>query len=268
MTHPHDPPPQNGIIILEDMETPFGRIKIYESKKDGSRTFYQDACFHSRADAKGQSLIAYIHAMHTLIVQAGAKKVAVLGCAGGTLATMLATSGCEVTVVDVNPFAFDLAKRYFCLPDTVRCVEADAREFLETSHGTFDAVALDVFDCGEIPEHLRSVEFFRQVHSLLDGCRVLVANAIIAHDLDLLADHVGASMQEAMGGEVTLYDDMLQPDRNIVICAGGSAHAPLAIGDQPEFIQLEMRAMHPRGVRGQGKVHWDSGDAISWIATD
>src|SRR4051812_39850809 len=101
------------LIILEDVETAFGRIKILESPSERSRTYYQDSFYHSRSDFKGHSLIAYVHAMCGAIVQSGARRALVLGCAGGNLATMLSDAGCHVTVVDINPYTFELAKRYF-----------------------------------------------------------------------------------------------------------------------------------------------------------
>lgn len=254
MNHSELSDPQHGITILEDMVTPFGRIQIYQSAKDGSRTFYQDACFHSRADANGQSLIAYIHAMYGVLLQARAHDIAVLGCAGGTLATMLALAGCKVTVVDINPHAFELAKRYFNLPDSVECVVDDARLFLEHTDAQFDGIAIDVFAGGVIPPHLRNVEFFRVASGRLRPGGVIVANVIIDHDLDLLADHIAAGMTEATGLPVALFDEMQQPDRNIVIVAGALS-AVLPRGTEPESIRRELEQMKMREVRRQAVAY-------------
>ena len=36
-----------------------------------------------------------------------------IGCGGGTLRTMLTRAGQQVSIVEINPVSFTLAKRYF-----------------------------------------------------------------------------------------------------------------------------------------------------------
>jgi len=44
-----------------------------------------------------------------------------IACGGGTLGTMLARAGRRVSIVEVDPVSFTLAKRYFGLPPNVAC---------------------------------------------------------------------------------------------------------------------------------------------------
>src|SRR3989442_624287 len=98
------------MILLEELDTEFGNIRITLSKHDGAYTYYQNGCFHSQANSDGISTCAYVHVMYKIIKQSGAQRVLMIGCAGGTLATMLHRLGCQVTVVDINPYAFTIAK--------------------------------------------------------------------------------------------------------------------------------------------------------------
>ena len=242
---------------LEDLTTPFGHIKICESPDDGSRTYIQDEYSHSRADKNGTSLVAYIHAMQATLLQAGASRILTLGCAGGTLATMLTRAGCDVTMIDINPHAFDLARRYFALPPEVECVLADARHYLETTREQFDGIAIDVFDNGEIPLHLRTVDFFQLVYSRLAKNGVIVINAIMSHDLDLLPDNVAASVREATGLPVTILDEPDESDRNIIITAGYVSPVNLPVGNESASLQKELKKLSPRAIRWQASAYYN-----------
>ena len=93
--------------------------------------------WHIWTDGNGISLASYIHAIFGLIAQTQARKILMIGCAGGTLATMLAQAGRKVTIIDVNPASFILAKQYFALPDSVECQIADGKWFLTSDTKTY-----------------------------------------------------------------------------------------------------------------------------------
>ena len=151
------PPPPGGahsgfvMITVAERKSRFGAITIFKTKKTGSLIYAQGDSFQSEADANGVSLVAYIHAMFGLLRQAGSKTVLMIGCGGGTLATMLATVQCKLTVVDIDPHAFLLARRYFRFPADIDCRVADGCEFLLSEGGTFDAVVLDAYMAGDHP---------------------------------------------------------------------------------------------------------------------
>ena len=66
-----------------------------------------------------------IHTIFGLIELSKTHKILLIGCAGGTLASVIARAAKNVTVIDVNPASFPLAKQYFSLPNNVRCQFAD-----------------------------------------------------------------------------------------------------------------------------------------------
>ena len=60
------------------------------------------------------------------------------------LATMLQRRGSRVTVVDVNPMSFQLARTFFWMPNGIECVTADMRAYLRRQTRTWDAIGIDV----------------------------------------------------------------------------------------------------------------------------
>src|SRR5271170_1733301 len=151
---------QAGSFRLERVVSRFGTIDIVERRSDGARLYLQDEQLQSFARPGGVSLFPYIQAMRSILVQARAQRIAVLGAAGGTLATMMAQSGAQPVLVDINPDAFALAKKYFWLAPSVECVVADARRFLSSGTDLFDAIVLDAFGSDDMPAHLATVGFF------------------------------------------------------------------------------------------------------------
>jgi len=226
------------MILLEELDTEFGHIKIVRSRYDGAVTYYQDECFHSQVNADGESLFSYIHVMHSLIRQVAARRVLMIGCAGGTLATMLHRRGCEVTVLDVNPHAFKLAKKYFQLPKQVECIVEDGRKYLLNTRERFDAIAVDAFDNhGKIPKHLVQDDFFHIVRDALQPpSSIVVMNVILSHDLDTLAARVAFNMQTANLPPV-IFDSKEQDHSNTIIVGGSTERLIVPYGKKPAWVR-------------------------------
>ena len=90
-------------------------IVLVEDNRDGRNILWQAGDHQSVADRNGVSLAEYIHALFGLLVQKAPP------CAddrrrGGTLATMLTRTGVAVTLVDIDPLAFEIARLYFHMP--------------------------------------------------------------------------------------------------------------------------------------------------------
>jgi len=207
------------MLKVTERKSRFGTITVLQTKETGSLIYSQGDYFQSEADGSGTSLIPYIHGFYGLLGQAGSKNVLMIGCGGGTLATMLAKSGCKVTVVDINTQAFLLARRYFQLPASVVCRVADGCHFLLSETQTFDAVILDAFAGDRIPEHLRSSAFFRLVRARLSPAGVILANVHVRNDSDDAADRVANQMSKVWD-DVRLLDLTGQTNRNAIVMAG------------------------------------------------
>ncbi len=230
------------MILLEELDTEFGSIRIVKSKEDGRFTYYQDGCAHSEADIEGTSTCAYVHVMYSIIRQSEAKRVLMIGCAGGTLATMLHRLGCQVTVVDINPHAFMLAKKYFNMPEEIHCIEEDGWSHLVNITEPYDAIAVDAFNNdGTVAGQFTIEDFFHTARKTLEHSGIIVMNVIVKHDFDMLADRIALNMESA-GMSSVLFDWARSSDRNIIIAGGeGVEHMQINSDRKPAFIKHELQ---------------------------
>jgi spermidine synthase len=131
-------------------------VRIVERRSDGSRLYYDGGALYTHVDTVGANLLEYITAMDRTL--GGADDVLLLGTAGGALATLLSRRGVDVTAVDDWAMAFEIARRWFQLPDDVQCVHADALAFLRSTPRQWSAIAIDVFHGVEIPATVLTTE--------------------------------------------------------------------------------------------------------------
>lgn len=172
-------------ITLHEATTEHGTISVTFCLKTGIVTYRLNGWKYSEATAGGASTIPYIRAMHALIMQSRPRSVASIGNAGGTLATALCRSGCDVLAVDIDPYSFLMAKQFFRMPDSVTCVAMDGLRFLRDSAIMFDAIAVDVYGKdGYIPAGFTTESFFALVRERLAPQAMLVMNVVVAHRHD------------------------------------------------------------------------------------
>jgi predicted membrane-bound spermidine synthase len=177
-------------------------------------------------------------------------RVLVLGLAGGVIASDLARAGYEVTAVDVNPAAGEVAERWFDLAPAVEIVVADARRYLERCERFYDAMLVDVFSGLEIPEHVVVQEAFDAAMSCLREGGALVVNAVVPPLDSRPTRRLLAAIAAASAGPVAVYEDAPGADgrRNRILLAGAPARqAPtLAIDDYPrDLFARESRRLAP-----------------------
>jgi SAM-dependent methyltransferase len=208
------------MITVSSLPSPIGEINVRRMLQTGATIYEQGDCCQSEADEQGVSLSSYIHALFSLIWQKRSARVLMIGCGGGTLATLLVRAGVQVTVVDNNPNSFFLAHNYFQMPAQVNCVVADGADYLDVSGELYDAVVLDAYNGSRIPGHLRSPRFLKLVKRRLDRSEgIFLANVFLHHDFDLTADrmiHTASSIWH----EVALLDGRGHSGRNAIALAG------------------------------------------------
>ena len=196
---------------------------IIRDDSSGKVSYWQGEYHQSAADRSGISTADYIHAMYFFLMQAQARDVLMIGCGGGTLATMLAKSQVQVTVVDLHKFSFDIARKYFQLPQEVTCHVADGIEYLKSNRRRHDAIILDAFGEGGMPAEFMQPAFFKLAKSRLKPRNSLfLMNVIVADDDDTTPDIMVRALR-AQWQKVRLLDTDGWIDRNAVIAAGAAA---------------------------------------------
>ena len=193
---------------------------IIRDNTNGKVSYWQGEYHQSAADRSGISTADYIHAMYFFLMQAQARDVLMIGCGGGTLATMLAKSQVQVTVVDLHKFSFDIARKYFQLPEAVTCHVADGIQYLKANRRHHDAIVLDAFGEGGMPDAFMQPSFFKLARARLKPRDSLfLMNVIVEDDDDRTPDILVGAMR-AEWGRVRLLDTDGWTDRNAVIAAG------------------------------------------------
>ncbi len=195
----------------------FGPVTV-RARKDGTRSYAQKGGNQSTVDANGVSLDIYIHALYGLALQRPAPKILMIGCAGGALATMLARAGRDVTLVDIDPTAFKLAKRYFNLPREVGCHVADGLRFMQKTRAAFDAVIIDAFIGEAIPDHFTGATFFAAARKCVKRGGLILVNVCLHGRKDRLADEIARGFADR-GWPVKLLDEP-GGARNAIVAAG------------------------------------------------
>jgi len=118
-----------------------GQITIAQERKTGARLYVEEGVKQSYVLPGGLAGLDYVRLM--LRVLEGAPDVILFGCGGGALASELHNRGGRVTVVDDNPISFEIARRYFWMPSSIRCVADGMAEFLEKEPGEYAAIGVD-----------------------------------------------------------------------------------------------------------------------------
>lgn len=238
-----------------------GEIAVTRDRRTGAYYYEQADSYQSQADRDGISLAHYIHALYGLALQTRAREVLMIGCGGGSLASMLADAGSNVTCVDIFPASFELARKYFFLSPLVKCVVADGAAFMNRRQQLYDLIVLDAFIGTKIPEHLRSPGFIAKARERLARGGTVLMNVVLTDDRDDTADAIAASM-EATGLRVQILDTPTDVERNAIVI-GSLAGAlrkprllmPPRITRRTLAAEIEMMQFRPwcrRGFRKRG----------------
>lgn len=234
--------------VLARFAGPNGEIRVLEDRRTGARYYEEGGVTQSCVLAGGEAGVAYVSLMATLL--AGSAEVLVLGCGGGALAGMLHRRASRVTVVEVNPISFQLARTFFWMPNGIECIAADVRQIVCPQGRTFDAAGIDVGGpCFSYEEVLTPATLARVRRALRPGGRIAVNVSLEAPDDPVpgrIADRLAAG-----GLEVWAFIERASSEEvNAVIlasarCETSSALAAIA-GESWSLAQLAGRRLSNR----------------------
>lgn len=191
-----------------------GAIEIVECSADGTRIYFEEGIRQSQATPDGESVFSYVKLMDALLYPA--KKILVLGCGGGNLATRLARLGKDLTIVDNNPISFMIAQRYFGLPDGLQLMVSDFRKFILDDDLLYDGIAIDVGGPGFCFDDEFDVETCDAVRARVASGGRIVMNVLAANDIDPVPDRIAARLAGDRLG-TWIIDEQGVQDRNAII---------------------------------------------------
>jgi spermidine synthase len=191
-----------------------GEIEIVECSWDGTRIYFEEGVRQSQATPDGESVFTYVKLMEELLSRS--KKVLMLGCGGGTLATRLARLGKRLTIVDNNPISFVIAHKFFGLPDDLPCMVSDFRKFVYDDDTLYDGIAIDVGGPGfQFNDEFNDETCDALRARLAPGGRI-VMNVTVLNDIDPIPDRIAARLA-GDSLRVWIVDEQGIEDRNAVI---------------------------------------------------
>lgn len=103
-------------------------------------------------------------------------KVLLLGLGGGTLVKQLQRLDFETDVVEIDKRIRDVSYDFFNLDRSTNVVIDDARHYVRTTDKKYDIVIFDTFLSEAVPEHLITVEGFKDTKKILNPGGMVMIN--------------------------------------------------------------------------------------------
>jgi len=236
--------------VLARREGLLGPIRILERKSDGARLYCLKGSVQTMVQADGVSVFGYVHAAKLLLKSA--RTVLMIGGGGGSLATMLARQGADVTVLEVDPVAEELARTYFGLDERVHWLTTEPFSFIEACNTFYDAVVIDACNADGLvaPFHDANVLIGVLRRACPDGSLVLN----VVHDDDVpVRGGALAKKIASLGLNVTLYRADLGWEGNEIlhVCAHGPTDVLVApdMSQRPPETRTYLMSLRAKTVR-------------------
>jgi len=181
-----------------------------------------------------------------------AKRALQLGLGPGLAAKELAQSGMEVWAAELDPRVLEAAREYFSLPDSVKVVVRDAREFLRHTSESFDLIFLDTYAGETTPWHLMTVEAMEGMKGRLrPGGRLIVNFPAYAWKPTPQLAKVESAALKVFGEAIVVYEPGEKGDPesvvNVHIVAG--EHLAPTMQALPKGIEAGVLARLQAGAR-------------------
>ncbi|WP_282010203.1 spermidine synthase [Nitrospina watsonii] len=178
---------KDDLKVLAHARSRFNDIFVIQSGTLREMWFKGNGEFflQSRIDMDRPHDLALVYSRLTmagLLFRAPPKRVLVLGLGGGVLPAALVRwfPGTAVDVVEIDDKVTRLCRRFFHSLDGDRVTvhSEDGRCYLDRVRGRvhYDLVLLDAFKSGSIPFHLKTVEFYQGIRTVMAPDGVMATN--------------------------------------------------------------------------------------------
>ena len=179
------PVPATGIqTVVYEGDSPYHYIKVVDDKQRNTRFLQFNNYVEGAMDLNPpyETRVSYTNGFQLArIFKPRLKNILVIGGGGGIGARKFVTDDQKVLVdlVEIDQEVVDLGRKYFYLGlnDRLHVHVDDGRNFIRRSTTKYDLVILDAFTIGgQIPFHLTTREFFREIELVLAPDGVVLAN--------------------------------------------------------------------------------------------
>ncbi len=110
------------------------------------------------------------------------KQILVIGVGGGLVPHYFSHyfPNAKIDAVDVDKGVIEVSKKFFFLKETeqIKIHEGDGRLFIQNQIGkvNYDFIILDAFKSGSVPFHLKTLQFYEEIKSILAPGGVVASN--------------------------------------------------------------------------------------------
>jgi hypothetical protein len=133
----------------------------------------------------------------------------------------------HVTIVEVNPVSFQLARTFFWMPNGIECITADVREFAQRPGGSFSAIGIDVGGPRfSYEDTLDTSTVAGLCRSLRDGGRIAVNISCQADD-DPVPGRIAALFDMQALDVWTFMENSTGDELNAIILASAARENPM-----------------------------------------
>ena len=173
---------RDPVIILE-RDTPYHHVTLREKDRSRFMDFDQIRQSGIALDYPLELRLRYPRVQSlALAFHPDPRRVLAIGVAAGSVPRRLHADWPEATIdaVDIDPEVIALAEQYFGLvPDArLRVHAGDGRRFLQEGSTRYDLVFLDAYNGDNVPFHLTTREFYRELRARMDDDALLVSNVV------------------------------------------------------------------------------------------
>jgi spermidine synthase len=191
--------------ILAQEESPYNFIRVAEDTVGNRYMMFNAGLGIQSIYSPTEKLIGlyydYYNLLPAFFPDKAKVKVLVLGLAGGTIPRQYQYffgERAELTAVEIDPEAIELARQYFDLASAkIDVVNEDARIFLQTDQRHYDIIIVDAFQNEfEIPWTLTTEEFWRLVRARLTEDGIMAMNLIGRRQDDPLGERLSTRRQK------------------------------------------------------------------------
>lgn len=174
----------SGPGVLFEGDSPYNHLLVDQDGQGVRRLYFEKHGAVQSAILPGRPLeleLPYSRAaMLSLAMVPEPKRVLILGLGGGAMPMFLRAlyPTAEIEIVDIDPGVVKVARDYFGFKEDrrMKAVVADGRAHVEASKPGWDLIFLDAYGKGEIPRHLATLEFLRNVRGKLAPGGLVVGN--------------------------------------------------------------------------------------------
>ena len=202
----------NTYIIEYENPSYYGNLKvvgIQPPNQDSiySYKLYQNGFTQNTIDKNGNSLNIYTYMMDALSQQSSLGDALILGFGGGIIPKKLSAKGFNIDVVEIDPITLEIAEKFFKYKKiNTNLFFEDARTYVRKCKKKYHLIIIDLFFADGIPEHLTTIEFYKDLKNCLYDDGILISNSITDFSNNLTLNAVLSTFNAEFKNLYYFYD--------------------------------------------------------------